>query len=244
MGQSFTRHQGLWLYSVPEGVRSWSAFSVDISLCNLLLWLSFGLLSVISSRDELYLVPSILIDHGNESSFQGMLLIYYRVTLNHAYFCWISGCEQPSNMSQIITDTKSPYLVCFISYDLRVWAPEWEEKYSYILLSWPKEPDLWPHVLGSEGHSSKVSFCHIPSMHRTTIVALRSMGCSCLSPFSCLVVNKLPPVLLLSWYKVPPMGTLVCHDHLALTARLNLPPRKIMDELDYYGSFIDFAGIA
>jgi hypothetical protein len=65
------------------------------------------MLYVISSRDEFYLVPSLLIDHGNESSFRGMLLIYYRVTLNHAYFCQISGCEQPSNMSQIIADTES-----------------------------------------------------------------------------------------------------------------------------------------
>jgi hypothetical protein len=40
------------------------------------------------------------------------------------------------------------------------------------------------------------------------------------------------------------MGTLICHDRLALTARLNLPPRKIVDELDYYGSFVDFVGIA
>jgi hypothetical protein len=27
----------------------------------------------------------------------------------------------------------------------------------YILSSWPKESDLWPHVLGSEGHNSKFS---------------------------------------------------------------------------------------
>jgi hypothetical protein len=38
------------------------------------------------------------------------------------------------------------------------------------------------------------------------------------------------------------MGILTCHDRLALIARLNLPPRKIADELDYYGSFVDFAG--
>jgi hypothetical protein len=64
-------------------------------------------LSVISSRDDFYLVPSLLIDHGNESSFRGMLLMYYRVTLNMLIFCRISGCEQPSNMSQIIADTES-----------------------------------------------------------------------------------------------------------------------------------------
>jgi hypothetical protein len=27
----------------------------------------------------------------------------------------------------------------------------------YISSSWPKEPDLWPHVLGSEGHNSQFS---------------------------------------------------------------------------------------
>jgi hypothetical protein len=52
-----------------EGVRSWSPFSLVISLCNLVFWLS----SIISSRDELYLVSSLLIDHGNESLFWGVL---------------------------------------------------------------------------------------------------------------------------------------------------------------------------
>jgi hypothetical protein len=80
-------------------------------------------------------------------------------------------------------------------------------------------------------------------MRRTAIVALHSTGCFRLSLFSCLVVDKLLLVLLLSRCKVPPMGTPICHDHLALIAKLNLLPRKIMDELDYYGSFIDFAGI-
>jgi hypothetical protein len=61
-------------------------------------------LSVISSRVGLYFVPALLIDHGNGSSFRGMHLMYYRVPLNHAYFCQISGCEQPSSMSQIITN--------------------------------------------------------------------------------------------------------------------------------------------
>jgi hypothetical protein len=64
------------------------------------------LLRVISSR-ELYLVPALLIDHGNESTFRGMLLIFYRVTLNRAYLYRLSGCEQPSSMSQIIADTES-----------------------------------------------------------------------------------------------------------------------------------------
>jgi hypothetical protein len=39
------------------------------------------------------------------------------------------------------------------------------------------------------------------------------------------------------------MGTRVFHDHLAGVLELDLLPRKIMDELDYCGSFIDFADI-
>jgi hypothetical protein len=81
-------------------------------------------------------------------------------------------------------------------------------------------------------------------MRRTAVIALRSMGCSHLSLFSCLVVDKLLLVLPLSRCTVPPMGTLICHDHLALIARLNLPPQKIVDELDYCGSFVDFTGTA
>jgi hypothetical protein len=48
-------------------------------------------------------MPALLIDHGKVSSFRGMPLMYYRVPLNRAYFCRISGCEQPSSMSQILT---------------------------------------------------------------------------------------------------------------------------------------------
>jgi hypothetical protein len=33
-----------------------------------------------------------------------MHLIYFWVPLNRAYFCRISGCEQPGSMSQIITN--------------------------------------------------------------------------------------------------------------------------------------------
>jgi hypothetical protein len=44
------------------------------------------MLSVISSRGGLYLVPALLIDHGNGSSFRGMHLMYYRVPLNDAIF--------------------------------------------------------------------------------------------------------------------------------------------------------------
>jgi hypothetical protein len=60
-------------------------------------------LSVISNGVGLYPVPTLLIDHGNGSSFRGMPLMNYRVTLDRACFCRISGCEQPSSMSQILT---------------------------------------------------------------------------------------------------------------------------------------------
>jgi hypothetical protein len=80
-------------------------------------------------------------------------------------------------------------------------------------------------------------------MRRTVIVALHSTGYSRPSPFSCLVVDKLLLVLLLSQCKVPPMGTLVFHGHLTLVVVLDLPPRKIMAKLNYCRSFIDFADI-
>jgi hypothetical protein len=68
-------------------------------------------LSVISSRVGLYFVPTLLIDHGNGSSFRGMRLMYYRVPLNHACFCRTSGCEQPSSMSQIIIDLNNLLII-------------------------------------------------------------------------------------------------------------------------------------
>jgi hypothetical protein len=80
-------------------------------------------------------------------------------------------------------------------------------------------------------------------MRRTVVAALHSTGYSRPSPFSCLVVDELLLVLLLSQYKVLPMGTQVFHGYLALVIVLDLPPQKMMDKLDYYGSFIDFAHI-
>jgi hypothetical protein len=107
------------------------------------------------------------------------------------------------NMSQIITK-----LVNIISYDSRVLAPECKVRYLHILSIWPNEPDLWPHVLDSEGHNSKKLLGRlIAPMRRTVVVALHSTGYSRLSPFSCLVVDKLLLVLLLSQCKVPPMET-------------------------------------
>jgi hypothetical protein len=54
-------------------------FQQILLLCNLLFWLSFCVFCVISTCDEFYFVPPLLIDHGNESSFRGILLTYYRV---------------------------------------------------------------------------------------------------------------------------------------------------------------------
>jgi hypothetical protein len=39
------------------------------------------------------------------------------------------------------------------------------------------------------------------------------------------------------------MGILIFHDHLAWVIELDLPPRKIVDELDYCGNFVGFADI-
>jgi hypothetical protein len=52
-------------------------------------------------------------------------------------------------------------------------------------------------------------------MRRIVVVALHSMGYSRVAPFSCLVVDKLFLVSLLSRCKVPPMGTRVFHGYLA-----------------------------
>jgi hypothetical protein len=81
------------------------------------------------------------------------------------------------------------------------------------------------------------------STRRTAVVALHSTSCSRLFLFSYLVVDKLLLVLLPSRCKVLLMGTPIFHDRLAWVIRLDLPPRKIVDELDYCGSFVDFADI-
>jgi hypothetical protein len=170
-------------------------------------------LSVISSRDEFYLVPALLIDHGNESSFRGMLLMYYWVTLNHAYFCQISGCEQPSIISQIIVDLNNLFILFRTT---RGSEPPSRKKniHTYCRVD-PKNPTCCLMFWVQRIIARKFSCCRVSSMCRTAIVALHSTGCSRLSPFSCLVVDKLLLVLLLSRCKVPPMRTLIYRDHPA-----------------------------
>jgi hypothetical protein len=186
-------------------------------------------------------MPTLWIDHGNGSSFRGMPVMNYRVPLNRACFYRISSCEQPSSMSQILK--KLNILLILFRTTRGAKPPSGKKKHLYILSSWPKEPDLWPYVMGSEGHNPKGFYRLMSSTHRTAVVALHSTGCSRLCPFSCLFIDMLLLVLLLSWCRVPPMGTPIFHDHLAWVEELDLPPRKIMDELDYCGNFIDFADI-
>jgi hypothetical protein len=144
-------------------------------------------------------------------------------------------------MSQIITDLNNLSILFCTTQGSE--PPSGKKNiYTYCRVA-PKNPTcglmFWVQRV-----NSKVLCRLISSMRRSTVVALHSMGCSCLSLFSCLVVDKLLLVLLLSRCKVPPMGTPIFHDHLALIIKLNLLPQKIVDELDYCGSFVDFASIA
>jgi hypothetical protein len=80
---------------------------------------------------------------------------------------------------------------------------------------------------------------YLYSMRKNAVAALHSMGCSHPSQSSCLVVDMFLLVLLRWRCKVPPKGTPICRGCLAWVARLDLLPWRIMDELDYYGSFVD-----
>jgi hypothetical protein len=145
-------------------------------------------------------------------------------------------------MSRIITDLNNLFILFCTT---RGSEPPSGKKniYTYCRVD-PKNP-TYGLMFWVQRVITRKFFCRlISSMHRTTAVAPHSTGCSRISPFSCLVVDKLLLVLLLLQCKVPPMGTPICHDRLALIAKLNLLPRKIVDELDYCGDFVDFAGIA
>jgi hypothetical protein len=171
------------------------------------------MLSGISSRVKLYFVPALLIDHGNRLSFRGMSLMYYRVLLNRACFCRISGCKQPSSISRILTKLNNLLILFRTTRGAEPPSGKWN--ICTYLSSWPKEPDRWPHVLGSGGHNPKDFYRLVSSMRRTAVVALHSTGYSRLSLFSCLVVDKLLLVLLPSRCRVLPMGIPIFHDHLA-----------------------------
>jgi hypothetical protein len=165
--------------------------------------------------------------------------------LNRAYFLSNIGLL---TTSKYVTNNHV-YLISIIclSYFIRleVGAPEW--KNSKILIHIVELAQrTWPvaSCSGFRGLWIESSCRHTPSTHRIAVVALHSTGCSHLSLFSCLVVDKLLLVLLLSWCKVPPMGTLTCRDRPAWVVRLGLLPWKIADKLDYYDSFVSFAGTA
>jgi hypothetical protein len=162
------------------------------------------MLSVISSHVELYFVHALLIDHGNGPSFQGMPLMYYQVPLNCACFYRNSGCKQPSSISLILTKLNNLFNI--ISYDSRGRAPEWKVKYLYIFVELTQRTRPVASCSGFRGHNPKDFYRLVSSMRRTAVVALHSMGYSRLSLFSCLVVDKLLLVLLLSRCRILPMG--------------------------------------
>jgi hypothetical protein len=62
----------------------------------------------------------------------------------------------------------------------------------------------------------------ISSMRRIIVVTLHSTGYSRFAPFSCLIVDKLLLVSLVSRCKVSSMGTRVFHAHLAQCSRNRL----------------------
>jgi hypothetical protein len=145
-------------------------------------------------------------------------------------------------MSYIITDLNNLFILFCTTQ--RSEPPSGKKNiYIYCRVD-PKNPTYGFMFWVQRVITRKFVVAFISSMRRTAVIALHSMGCSRLSLFSCLAVDKLLLVLLLSRCKVLPMGTPICHDRLALIAKLNLLPRRIVDELDYCGSFIDFAGIA
>jgi hypothetical protein len=89
----------------------------------------------------------LLIDHGNKLLFRGMLLYilsgsFEPIILLEEY----RVVAQPSSIKDL------HIVINFLSYDPRVEAPEWRSKiFIQFCRVQPKEPDLWPHVLGSEG---------------------------------------------------------------------------------------------
>jgi hypothetical protein len=83
-------------------------FQQILLLCNLLFWLSFCVFYVISTRNEFYFMPPlfdrpwerIVVPRYTFDSLSGCLELCF-------IFAEMSGCEQPCNISQIITDTGS-----------------------------------------------------------------------------------------------------------------------------------------
>jgi hypothetical protein len=156
----------------------------------------------------------------------------------------MSGCEQPCNMSKIIIIDLNSNLLFFISYDSRVWAPEWKKQniYTYCRVD-PRNPTYGLMFWVRKVRTQRILYLLMLSMRRTVLVALHSTGYSRFALFSCLIVDKLLLVSLLSRYKVPPMGTRVFHAHLAWVVRWGLLLWKTMVKLDCYGSFVGFADI-
>jgi hypothetical protein len=213
--------------------------------CNL----SLVVLYVISTRDDLQFVSPYL---SINRPWELINVMRYAFDLSPSYL-WtvlISVVQYQVgnnlvNFSRIIIDTESRYmLILFRTTRGSKPLSGKVETCLHIFVELTQRTRPVASCSGFRGSWLESSCHHTPSMRRTTIVVLHSTGCFHLSLFSWLVVDKLLLVLLLLRCKVLPMGTLICHDRPAWVIRPNLLPRKIMDELDYYGSFISFAGIA
>jgi hypothetical protein len=167
--------------------------------CSLDVIFSFLMLDVISTHDDLHFVSPYLSIY-RPWELINVLRYAFDLPLSYlcSYFCQISGCQQPCKFLSNNHGYGISISAYFISYDSRVGAPEWKSR------------NMFTHIVELTQRTRPVASCsrfrgsllesshrYTPSMRRTTVVVLHSMGCFSLSLFSCLVVAKLLLVLLL-----------------------------------------------
>jgi hypothetical protein len=131
-------------------------------------------------------------------------------------FCQMSGCKQPCSISKIIIIVLDNNF-CSLSCTTRGSKPPRENNriFTYIVELTPRTRPVASCSGFGRSELEEILYRLMSSMRRIVVVSLHSMGYSRFAPFSCLVVDKLLLVSLLSRCKVPPMGTQVFHAHLA-----------------------------
>jgi hypothetical protein len=132
-------------------------------------------------------------------------------------FCQMSGCEQPCSISKIIIIVLDNNFLFFYFVRLEGLSPRVEKlKIFTHMVKLTQGTQPMASCSGFRRSELEEILHHLmSSTRRTVVVALHSTGYSRFAPFSCLVVDKLLQVLLLSRCKVPPMGTRVFYGHLA-----------------------------
>jgi hypothetical protein len=157
---------------------------------------SFGQLYVIIMYGELcFMLSCLVIDQRNYQRSEVCFLLvpmYFWISANRALLV-------EYNVVNNLVVTREKTWIHDLNdnsvslYRLEGRSPRAENHHIfYISSSWPKKPDLWPHVLGLEGHNSQFSISIIVLVYQWRLLCVKTPKLLCIPRvaliFACLLV--------------------------------------------------------